>query len=80
MAGGHAGTGAAAGAIIGAVGGTAVGGAYQHSKTKEGYEQASSACMQGRGYTVGRQVRRIAAHAAHSAYFMKRPTLRCHSL
>jgi hypothetical protein len=54
VAGGHAGTGAAAGAIIGGVGGTAGGGAYQYSKTKNGYEQAYSACMQGRGYSVGR--------------------------
>ena len=54
VAGGHAGTGAAAGAIIGAVGGSVGGGAYQYSKTKEGYEQAYSACMQGGGYSVGR--------------------------
>jgi len=54
VAGGHAGTGAAAGAIIGGVGGTVGGGAYQYSKTKEGYESAYSACMQGHGYTVGR--------------------------
>ena len=52
--GGGAGSGAAAGAIIGGVGGTVGGGAYQYSKTKDGYEQAYSACMQGRGYTVGR--------------------------
>jgi hypothetical protein len=51
---GNAGTGAAAGAIIGGVGGSVGGGAYQYSKTKDGYEQAYSACMQGRGYTVGR--------------------------
>jgi hypothetical protein len=51
---GNAGTGAAAGAILGGVGGTVGGGAYQYSKTKDGYEQAYSACMQGRGYTVGR--------------------------
>ena len=54
IAGGNAGTGAAAGAVIGAVGGSVGGGAYQYSKTKDGYEQAYSACMQGRGYTVGR--------------------------
>ena len=54
VTGAGAGTGAAAGAIIGGIGGTAGGGAYQYSKTKAGYEQAYSACMQGRGYTVGR--------------------------
>jgi len=28
------------------------GGAYQYSKSKEGYERAYGACMQGRGYAV----------------------------
>jgi hypothetical protein len=49
-----AGRGAATGAVIGGVGGAAGGGAYQYSKSKEGYERAYSACMQGRGYTVAR--------------------------
>jgi hypothetical protein len=52
--GGGAGRGAAAGAIIGGVGGAAGGGAIQYSRSKEGYERAFAACMQGRGYTVGR--------------------------
>jgi len=38
--------------VIGGVGGAVGGGAYQYSKTKEGYERAYAACMQGRGYTV----------------------------
>ena len=40
--------GAASGATIGAVGG----GAYQYSKSKEGYERAYANCMIGRGYSV----------------------------
>lgn len=47
-----AGRGAAVGAVVGGVGGAAGGGAYQYSKTKDGYERAYAACMQGRGYTV----------------------------
>ena len=47
-----AGRGAATGAVIGGVGGAVGGGAYQYSKTKEGYDRAYAACMQGRGYTV----------------------------
>ncbi len=45
-------TGAAVGAVVGGVGGAAGGGAYQYSKTKDGYDRAYGACMQGRGYTV----------------------------
>jgi hypothetical protein len=52
--GGGAGRGAATGAVIGGVGGAAGGGAYQYAKSREGYERAYAACMQGRGYTVGR--------------------------
>ena len=40
--------GAASGATIGAVGG----GAYQYSKSKEGYDRAYANCMIGRGYSV----------------------------
>lgn len=47
-----AGRGAAAGAVLGGVGGAVGGGAYQYSKTKEGYDRAYAACMEGRGYTV----------------------------
>ncbi len=47
-------TGAAVGAVVGGVGGGVGGGAYQYSKTKDGYDRAYAACMQGRGYTVGR--------------------------
>ena len=49
-----AGTGAAAGAIIGGVGGGVGGGAYQYSKTRDGFDKAFAACMQGRGYSVVR--------------------------
>ena len=52
--GGGVGSGAATGAVIGGVAGGVAGGAYNYSKSKEGYEKAYSACMQGRGYTVGR--------------------------
>jgi len=47
-----AGRGAATGAVLGGVGGAVGGGAYQYSKTKEGYDRAYAACMEGRGYTV----------------------------
>ncbi len=47
-----AGRGAATGAVIGGVGGAVGGGAYQYSKTKDGYDNAYAACMQGRGYSV----------------------------
>lgn len=47
-----AGRGAATGAVLGGVGGAVGGGAYQYSKTKEGYGKAYGACMEGRGYTV----------------------------
>jgi hypothetical protein len=49
---GHAGTGAAIGAAAGGIGGAGVGGTYNYTKTKEGYDRAFSACMTGRGYTV----------------------------
>jgi hypothetical protein len=52
--GGGAGTGAAVGAVVGGVGGGVGGGAYQYSRTKDGYDKAYSACMQGRGYSVAR--------------------------
>lgn len=49
---GNAGTGAAIGAVAGGVGGAAIGGGYQYTRSKEGYERAYGACMQGRGYSV----------------------------
>ena len=49
-----AGSGAAVGAVVGGVGGTAVGAGYGYTKNRDGYNQAYSACMQGKGYTVGR--------------------------
>lgn len=49
---GRAGTGAAIGAAAGGIGGAGVGGTYNYSKSKEGYDRAYSACMAGRGYTV----------------------------
>lgn len=49
-----AGRGAATGAVIGGVGGGVGGGAYQYSKSKEGWQKAYAACMQGRGYSVSR--------------------------
>lgn len=49
---GHAGTGAAIGAAAGGIGGAGVGGTYNYTKSKEGYDRAFSACMSGRGYTV----------------------------
>ena len=50
--GGGAGKGAAVGVAVGGLGGAAGGGAYQYSKSKEGYDRAYGACMEGRGYTV----------------------------
>jgi hypothetical protein len=49
---GSAGRGAAVGAAAGGIGGAATGGTYGYSKSKGGYDQAFSACMTGRGYTV----------------------------
>ena len=49
---GHAGTGAAVGAAAGGIGGAGVGGAYNYTKSREGYDRAFSACMSGRGYAV----------------------------
>jgi len=49
---GNAGTGAAIGAAAGGIGGAGVGGTYNYSKSKDGYDRAFSACMSGRGYTV----------------------------
>lgn len=49
---GNAGTGAAVGAAAGGIGGAGVGGTYNYTKSKEGYDRAFSACMTGRGYTV----------------------------
>jgi hypothetical protein len=49
---GNAGTGAAIGAAAGGIGGAGVGGTYNYSKSKDGYDRAYSACMSGRGYTV----------------------------
>jgi hypothetical protein len=43
---------AAIGAAAGGIGGAGVGGNYNYSKSKEGYDRAFSACMSGRGYTV----------------------------
>jgi hypothetical protein len=51
---GHAGRGAAVGAVVGGVGGTAVGAGYQYSKTRDGYDKAYGACMNGKGYSVSR--------------------------
>ena len=44
---------AATGAVIGGVAGGVTGGVYKYSKSKEGYDQAYAACMNGRGYTSG---------------------------
>jgi hypothetical protein len=49
---GHAGTGAAIGAAAGGLGGAGVGAGYNYSKSREGYDQAFSACMSGRGYSI----------------------------
>jgi len=51
---GSAGTGAAIGAATGATAGAVGGGAYQYSKSKEGYTQAYANCMIGRGYSVSK--------------------------
>lgn len=51
---GSPGKGAATGAIVGGIGGGVGGGAYQYSKSREGWEKAYAACMQGRGYSVSR--------------------------
>src|SRR5712692_4745175 len=49
---GGAAAGAAIGAAAGGIGGAGVGGTYNYTKSKEGYDRAFSACMSGRGYTV----------------------------
>jgi len=49
---GRAGTGAAIGAAAGGIGGAGVGGTYNYSKSKDGYDRAFAACMTGRGYSV----------------------------
>jgi hypothetical protein len=51
--GGSVGRGAATGAVIGGVAGGVTGGVYNYSKSREGYDQAYVACMNGRGYTSG---------------------------
>ncbi len=51
---GNVGTGAAVGAVAGGVGGGAIGGTQQYSRSRDGYERAYGACMQGRGYSVVR--------------------------
>ena len=49
---GGAAAGAAIGAAAGGIGGAGVGGTYNYTKTKEGYDRAFSACMSARAYTV----------------------------
>jgi len=49
---GHAGTGAAIGAAAGGIGGAGVGGTYNYSKSKDGYDRAFAACMSSRAYVV----------------------------
>src|SRR5919201_368575 len=49
-----AGGGAAIGAVVGGLAAGVGGGAYQYSKSKDGYDRAYGACMQGRGYSVAR--------------------------
>src|SRR5216684_2107274 len=49
---GGAAAGAAIGAAAGGIGGAGVGGTYNYSKSKEGYDRAFSACMSGRGFSV----------------------------
>ena len=49
---GSAGTGAAVGAVVGGVGGATAGGTYKYVKSRDGYDRAFGACMQGRGYSV----------------------------
>ena len=51
--GNNVGKSAATGAVIGGVAGGVAGGAYKYSKSKEGYDNAYSACMNGRGYASG---------------------------
>ncbi len=51
---GSAGTGAAIGAAAGGIGGAAYGGTSQYGKGENGYNQAYSACMTGRGYSTGK--------------------------
>ena len=51
--GNNVGRGAATGAVIGGVAGGVTGGVYKYSKSKDGYDQAYAACMNGRGYTSG---------------------------
>ena len=51
---GSPGTGAAIGAVGGATVGAVGGGAYQYSKSKEGYNQAYANCMIGLGYSVSK--------------------------
>ena len=51
---GSPGTGAAIGAAAGGVGGATYGGVSQHGQGQAGYDQAYSACMSGKGYTVGK--------------------------
>jgi hypothetical protein len=49
---GSPGTGAAIGAAAGGIGGAGVGGGYGYTKSKEGFDRAYAACMEGRGYIV----------------------------
>ncbi len=49
---GSAGKGAAIGAAAGGIGGAGVGGAYNYSKSREGYDQAYGSCMTTRGYSA----------------------------
>jgi phage tail tape-measure protein len=49
---GSPGKGAAIGAAAGGIGGAVLGGGYKYSKSKEGFNQAYSACMTARGYQV----------------------------
>src|SRR5712691_1328629 len=51
---GSAGTGAAIGAAAGGIGGAAYGGTSQYGKGENGYNQAYSDCMTGRGYSAGK--------------------------
>src|SRR5215470_17748754 len=51
---GSPGTGAAIGAAAGGVGGATYGGVSQHGQGQAGYDQAYSACMSGKGYTIGK--------------------------
>lgn len=51
---GSPGTGAAVGAAAGGIGGAAYGGTSQYGKGQGAYDQAFSACMNGRGYSTGK--------------------------